>query len=316
MLSTLWVKENPEDCLYRPSPKSGLGLLRLPEGDLPEMASLYTALEAKSRDQSSFRFLWRNESWRVEASPSITGQRIYVLRHLMKRIPSMEDIGVPRNVREKLMEANLRGLILVVGLQGSGKTTFAASLISDRVKAFGGNVATIEDPPEIDLDGLYSNGETVGQITQIDVKSYEHLPPNARTGEAIAGCFRSDTDLLFFGEVRRPAEASELIKSVSGIGLCLTTLHASTPDGALERLSLLMGGGTDTLSVLAEAITAVIYLKLESVRTNNGSNLKRLRVMPLFFNGPGPRSIVREGRFRDLRSEIERQINKMLSENG
>lgn len=326
-LTTIWIKPNPEECVYRPSPREGVGLRRVPTEDHNEMAVLYKNLEDAYAGDSSFRFRWRNESWRIEVSPSVNGSRVYILRHMMREndIPTTKEIGVHRVVRERILSQNIRGLILVAGLQGAGKTTFSASLIKDRLTLYGGNVVTIEDPPEIDLDGMYEGRSGIcGQVLQIDVRKYDHIPLHARSGEAIASSFRSDTDLLFFGEIRRSSEASELVKAVSGVGLCVTTIHAQNPEGALERLALLMGGSSETNSILGEAISAVIYLKLDTVAPKSVSmgavespgTIKRLRMMPLFFNGPGPRSIVKEGRFQDLRSEIERQHNELSQSMG
>lgn len=151
------------------------------------------------------------------------GEVAMVVRYIKGEIPQVEELGLP-NILEKLVMEK-RGLVLMVGATGSGKSTTLAAMIDYRNSSVPGHILTIEDPIEFTHSHKRS---IVGQREiGIDTHSYE---------EALKSALREAPDMILIGEVRsRDVMKYALTFSETG-HLCLSTLHSNNANGALERI--------------------------------------------------------------------------------
>ena len=151
------------------------------------------------------------------------GSIAIVIRFIKARIGNAEELNLPDTLNDLIMEK--RGLILVVGATGSGKSTTMASMIERRNSTTSGHILTIEEP----IEYIFGHGKSLVNQREIgsDTRSYE---------KALASGMREAPDVLMIGEVRdRETLKHALIFAQTG-HLCLTTLHANNSYHALNRI--------------------------------------------------------------------------------
>ncbi len=146
-----------------------------------------------------------------------------VLRHIPDYIPTFKELVLPPILKDVAMTK--RGLVIMVGATGSGKSTSLASMVDYRNKNSMGHIVTIEDPIE------FTHDHHQCLITQrevgVDTASYEIAMKNT---------LRQAPDVILLGEVR-DRETMEYAISYAETGhLCLTTLHANSTNQALDRI--------------------------------------------------------------------------------
>jgi len=146
-----------------------------------------------------------------------------VIRRIVTKIPSVKDLRLPSLLEELVLEK--RGLILLTGMTGSGKSTTLASMLNYRNENMEGHILTIEDPIE------YYHEHQKSVVTQreigVDTDSYE---------VALKNSLRQRPDVILIGEIRDP-KVMEQALTVSETGhLCLATLHTSNAYQAIERI--------------------------------------------------------------------------------
>jgi twitching motility protein PilU len=146
-----------------------------------------------------------------------------VIRHIKTEIPTFEELGLPPVLKELVMKK--RGLILMVGATGSGKSTTLASMIDYRNANATGHIITIEDPIEF----IYQHKKSIVNQREvgIDTLSFDNALKNA---------LRQAPNVILIGEVR-DMESMKLALAYAETGhLCLATLHANNANQALERI--------------------------------------------------------------------------------
>ncbi len=146
-----------------------------------------------------------------------------VLRHIPDRIPSFKELVLPPVLKDIAMTK--RGLVIMVGATGSGKSTSLASMIDYRNKNSMGHIVTIEDPIE------FTHEHQQCLVTQrevgVDTESYEIAMKNT---------LRQAPDVILLGEVRDRETMEYAIAYAETGHLCLTTLHANSTNQALDRI--------------------------------------------------------------------------------
>jgi Tfp pilus assembly pilus retraction ATPase PilT len=312
--STLWLYPTPTECRYRPVERRDLRLLAIPAEDFSALTHHY----AEISKGSLLRYRIDGRPCRVQTVKTVDGVH-FVLRAMTKDIPPLDTLGVPASILNYLLAPKFKGLVLIAGPQGSGKTTLAGALVRERIHRFGGAAQVIEDPPELDLDGVYE----CGIIQQID----------ARGGGAEAGvvgfdnaawlandALRSDTDILFFGEVRFPREAEIVVSKAAIDALVITTIHASGVNTAVERLVSLSterwGGSERAAGMVASALSMILHLDLSTQPVMGGKETKVLRIKPLIVVGDsahGIRAAIQAQRYTELQSTSRLQIAQITN---
>jgi len=146
-----------------------------------------------------------------------------VCRHIKSLIPHMDDLGLPRILKDVIMYK--RGLILIVGSTGSGKSTSLAAMIDYRNTHCGGHIITIEDPIEF----VHSHKKSIISQREIgvDTESYE---------QALKNTLRQAPDVILIGEIRDQQTMEYALAFAETGHLAISTLHANNANQALDRI--------------------------------------------------------------------------------
>jgi twitching motility protein PilU len=189
-----------------------------------------------------------------------------VVRFIPNDIPRLEDLSLPDALKDLAMER--RGLVLVVGAAGSGKSTTIASMLDHRNELATGHILTFEDPIEF----LFRSKKSIVNQREIghDTISLDHAMRNA---------MRQAPDVLFIGEIRdRDTMSAALAYAMSG-HMVVATLHATNSGHALNRVISFYP--VETRSALfqdmAVAVRAVISQRL--VRSRQGRRVPAVEVL-------------------------------------
>jgi len=146
-----------------------------------------------------------------------------VLRTITTKIPKMEDLGLPPVLKDVAMTK--RGLVIMVGGTGSGKSTTLAAMIGYRNENSHGHIITIEDPIEYVHD--HKNCLVTQREVGVDTESWE---------AALKNTLRQAPDVILIGEVRERETMDYAISFAETGHLCLATLHANSTNQALDRI--------------------------------------------------------------------------------
>ncbi|QIZ75726.1 PilT/PilU family type 4a pilus ATPase [Ferrimonas lipolytica] len=150
-----------------------------------------------------------------------------VLRSIQTRIPSMEELYLPEVMKEVCMSK--RGLVIMVGATGTGKSTSLAAMVGHRNRNQRGHILTIEDPIEF----VHTHEQSI--VTQrevgLDTETFE---------AALQSSLRQAPDVILIGEIRSQ-ETMEFALAFAETGhLCMATLHANNANQALDRINHLV----------------------------------------------------------------------------
>jgi twitching motility protein PilU len=151
------------------------------------------------------------------------GYPAMVLRYITADMPKLEDLGMPEIYKDLVMSK--RGLILMVGAAGAGKSTTLAAMINYRNETSSDHILTIEDPIEF----LHTNKKSIINQREVglDTKSF---------ARALRSAVRSAPDVILVGEIR-DKETMEAALALAGTGhLCIATLHANNCAETLDRI--------------------------------------------------------------------------------
>jgi len=194
------------------------------------------------------------------------GTYAVVIRYITLNIPTLEALQVPAILGDLVMEK--RGLVLVVGATGSGKSTTLASMLDHRNQRVSGHILTIEDPVEFMIRHRKSvvNQREVGNDTQ-----------SMQT--ALKNALRQAPDVIMIGEIRDRETMSAALAYAQSGHVCLATLHANNSYHALNRiLSFYPVESRPTmLGDLSAALKAVVSQRL--LRTVQGTRAPAIEVM-------------------------------------
>nr|WP_250807641.1 ATPase, T2SS/T4P/T4SS family [Neorhizobium tomejilense] len=233
----------------------------------------------------------------------------YALRKSKTVIPPINSLGFPRPVVTHLAKlASRKGLIILAGATGQGKTTTAYSILNAYLHSFGNIAVTIEDPPEMMLNGPRGK---FGHCFQLKLDTDESF------GEALERSMRYTPKYILMGEIRRAHDASQALRAAISGHLVLTTIHAGNVIEAINSLLTLTARADDNVGFareqLANGLAGVIHQTLLTQRDpRTGKSRKALKTEMLFVgDDPGIRSMIREGDTNQLVTYIAQQKSKI-----
>jgi twitching motility protein PilU len=212
-----------------------------------------------------------------------------VVRYIKGQVPAVEELGLPLILKQLIMEK--RGLVLLVGATGSGKSTTLAAMIDYRNSTAPGHILTIEDPIEF----THSHKKSIiGQReVGMDTHSYE---------DALKSALREAPDVILIGEVRS-RDVMKFALSYAETGhLCLSTLHSNNANGALERIvNFFPEDARDQLLMdLSLNLRAIVSQRL--IRGVNGSLLPAVEVL---LNTPYVADLIQKGKIDHVKEAME-----------
>jgi twitching motility protein PilU len=146
-----------------------------------------------------------------------------VLRTITTKIPNLDEMGMPKVLKDIVMTK--RGLVIVVGGTGSGKSTTLAGMIGHRNKNSYGHIITIEDPVEYVHDHI--NCLITHREVGVDTESWHN---------ALRNTLRQAPDVILIGEIRDQDTMEYAVAFAETGHLCLATLHANSANQALDRI--------------------------------------------------------------------------------
>ncbi|WP_420466610.1 PilT/PilU family type 4a pilus ATPase [Panacagrimonas sp.] len=212
-----------------------------------------------------------------------------VMRYVRSDIPSIEALGLPETLKDLVMQR--RGMMLMVGATGSGKSTTLAAMINHRNESQSGHILTIEDPIEF----LHPNRRSIVNQREVgqDTESYER---------ALISSLREAPDVILIGEVRRRETMDACIQLANTGHLALTTLHANNASQALQRvINLYPQDGRDQLYMdLSLTLRAIVSQRL--VRRKDG---KRCVAVEVMLNTPYIQELILSRRIDEIKNTME-----------
>ncbi len=146
-----------------------------------------------------------------------------VIRQIKTEVPTLEGLGLPEIFKDIAMAS--RGLVIMVGATGSGKSTSLAALVDHRNSSQAGHIITIEDPVEF----VHKHKKCV--ITQREVGTDTH-----EYQQALKNTLRQAPDVILIGEIRDRETMEHGLEFAETGHLCMATLHANNANQALERV--------------------------------------------------------------------------------
>jgi twitching motility protein PilU len=217
------------------------------------------------------------------------GDTSLVIRYIKGEIPSIEELYLPQVLKKIVMEK--RGLVLVVGSTGSGKSTTLASMIGYRNENTTGHILTIEDPIEF----LHTHKKSVVNQREIglDSMSYENALKNA---------MREAPDVILIGEIRDQATMQHAIAYAETGHLCLSTLHANNANQALDRIVNFFPDSAhrQLYNDLSMNLKAVISQRL--LQTKEGGRRAAVEVM---VQTAYIAELIQKGKIHDIKDAME-----------
>jgi twitching motility protein PilU len=202
-----------------------------------------------------------------------------VLRYITSELPTLDDLGMPEQLKELIMLR--RGLILMVGATGCGKSTTLAAMINHRNEKTSSHIITIEDPIEF----LHPNKMSIVNQREVglDTKSYER---------ALKSAMRAAPDVIQIGEVR-DRESMQAAMDMAGTGhLVVGTLHANNASETLDRIINMFPQEQhkQIFMDLAHYLRAILSQRL--VRSRTG---KLVAAVELMLNTPHIKDLILKG---------------------
>jgi twitching motility protein PilU len=208
------------------------------------------------------------------------GEMALVARYIKSEIPSISKLGLPPRLQELIMEE--RGLLLVVGGTGTGKSTTLASMIDYRSSTRSGHILTIEDPVE------FIHSHKKGMVNQREVGLDTHSYANA-----LKNAMREAPDVILIGEIRDRETMQHALAYAETGHLCVSTLHANNANQALDRI----------LNFFPETAHSQILMDLSlhlkaivAQRLCHGINGKRVAAVEMMTNTPYISDLIQKGK--------------------
>jgi len=215
-----------------------------------------------------------------------------VIRYIESNIPELRSLALPQALAQVVMEK--RGLILVVGATGSGKSTTLASMLDFRNSMKQGHILTFEDP----IEYIFKSKKSI--INQREIGNDSHS-----FGEAMRNAMRQAPDCILVGEIRDiETMKAAMMYSLSG-HLCLATLHANNSYHALNRIINFfpLDQRAILLSDLGVSLKCIISQRL--VKNVEGGRSAAVEVL---MNTTNIAELIEEGKVGEIKEAMEKSL--------
>jgi twitching motility protein PilU len=215
-----------------------------------------------------------------------------VIRYVRSNVPPYEELKLPPVLLNLIMEK--RGMVLVAGSTGSGKSTTLAAMIDYRNANRSGHILTIEDP----IEYLFEHKQSVVNQREIGVDTVNYL-------QALQNALREAPDLIMIGEIRdKETMQQALLHTLTG-HLCLSTIHANNSYHALSRIINLFphDARAAVLSDLSIGLRAIVSQRL--VRNRDGEQQPAVEIL---LNTTLIAELIKNGEFSQIKEAMEQSL--------
>ena len=213
------------------------------------------------------------------------GEVSMVIRYIKADIPTIDELGLPNIYKTAIKQK--KGLILIVGATGMGKSTSLASMLDYRNMSDHGHILTIEDPIEF----MFRHKKCiVGQReVGLDTLSFDN---------ALREAMREAPDVIMIGEARDKEVMAAALRYADTGHLCLTTLHATNANQTLDRLLNFFPSEAHNQVLMDLSLNLNCILAQRLVKTQDGA---RVVAVEILVNTPYISKLIREGSFDEIK---------------
>jgi twitching motility protein PilU len=230
---------------------------------------------------------FRISAFRQKGTPAV------VVRYIPSAIPPLDSLGVPEVLKEIIMQK--RGLVLMVGATGSGKSTSLSAMLDFRNERKSGHILTLEDPVEF----IFQNKKSIVNQREVgtDTKAFETALKNA---------LRQAPDCILIGEIRDKNTMSMALAYAQSGHLALATLHANNSYHAMNRIINFypLENRPSLLLDLSAALQAVVSQRL--VRTKTGARVAAVEVLQ---NSRHIAELIEKGEINEIKEALEKSMS-------
>ncbi|MDH5610928.1 MAG: PilT/PilU family type 4a pilus ATPase [Gammaproteobacteria bacterium] len=218
------------------------------------------------------------------------GEVSMVIRYIRSEIPTPDELGLPDLYKE--MISRKKGLVLVVGATGMGKSTSLASMIDYRNGNETGHILTIEDPIEF----MFRHKKSIVGQREIglDTLSFEN---------ALREAMRETPDVIMIGEARDRVAIQSALRYADTGHLCLTTMHATNANQTLDRILNFFPNDAHNQILMDLSLNLNAILAQRLVSSIDGTRVAAVEVL---MNTPYISSLIREGDFHGIKAVMEK----------
>jgi twitching motility protein PilU len=216
-----------------------------------------------------------------------------VVRQIKSQIPSIDELALPQILKDVAMTK--RGLVLVVGATGSGKSTTLAAMIDYRNQHSAGHIITVEDP--IEFVHVHKKSIITQREIGMDTSSYQN---------ALKNCLRQAPDVILLGEIR-DTETMEAGISFAETGhLCLATLHSNNANQAMERIMNFFPAERHPQIYLQLSLNLRGIVSQRLVKTLEGGRAPAIEIL---LDSPRVKDLVHKAQIAELKDAMEKSTN-------
>jgi twitching motility protein PilU len=230
---------------------------------------------------------FRISAFRQKGTPAV------VVRYIPGAIPPLDSLGLPEVLKEIIMQK--RGLVLMVGATGSGKSTSLSAMLDFRNERKSGHILTLEDPVEF----IFQNKKSIVNQREVgtDTKAFETALKNA---------LRQAPDCILIGEIRDKSTMAMALAYAQSGHLALATLHANNSYHAMNRIINFypLENRPSLLLDLSAALQAVISQRL--VRTKTGARVAAVEVLQ---NSRHIAELIEKGEINEIKDALEKSMS-------
>jgi len=213
-----------------------------------------------------------------------------VIRQIRSNIPTIDELELPQVLKDVALTK--RGLVLVVGATGSGKSTSLASMIDYRNSNTAGHIVTIEDPIEF----VHTHKKSI--VTQREIGM-----DTASLGIALKNSLRQAPDVILIGEIRDTETMEAAITFAETGHLCLATLHSNSANQAMERIMNFFPPERHAQIYMQLSLNLRAILSQRLVRTVDGNRVAALEVL---LDSPRIKDLINNAKIGELKESMEK----------
>ncbi len=213
----------------------------------------------------------------------------FVLRRIVTNIPTLDDLKMPAVLKDLIMQK--KGMILVVGATGSGKSTTMAAMIDHRNSQITGHILTVEDPIEF----IHNHKKSIVNQREVGIDTPDYK-------SALKYALRQAPDLILIGEIRDRETMSAALNFSETGHLVLGTLHANNAYQTLERIMGFYPPEYHDMIRLQMSLNLQAIIGQRLVPNVKG---KRTAVLELLLDSARVRDLIHNGEIEMIRTTIE-----------